>query len=158
MDSENWMLAKGYDQGVHIWLLYYEFLALSVSLSNGVTVRTLKYDDVYISGAAHMQLRRDVFLQQGVLRNPSNKTIAVIHQWNRMQWAVQHMLRCQPPNTRSAGFIEVADYCAECHRNWRIHRGGSTLLAGHSVPHSHEGLVYVGPRPPTDTTGDRLRR
>ena len=145
MDKENWMLAKGYDQGIHIWLLYNEFLAPPVNLSNVVAVRILKYDDVYISGAARMQLMRDVSLNGGVLRNLRNDTIAVVHQWNRMQWAVQHTLRCQLPSARTTGSsTRQADYCTECYRNWRTDKGGSTLLTGESAPRSHERLLYVG--------------
>ena len=103
------MLAKGYDQGIHIWLLYNEFLKQTTATA----VRVLQYDDVYISGAAGMRLNRDVRLQGGVVVNMRNSTIAVVHQYNRMQYVVKDTLGCRAPR----GAAEP-DYCLECRRNW----------------------------------------
>jgi hypothetical protein len=118
LETENWMLAKGYDQGIHIWLLYNEFLRQP----RPVPVRVLQYDEVYISGAAGMRIGRDVLLNhRGVVLNMRNATISVVHQHNRMNYAVREALSCK---RRRAGDPEP-DYCAECQRTWRVVPRGS---------------------------------
>ena len=124
MEHENWMLAKGYDQGVHIWLLYSEFLR--VAPPPPVAVRVLAYDEVYISGAARMLLGRDVVLERAVVRNMRNTTIAVVHQYNRMQWDVQNALSCHR-RPRGGAHKEQADYCADCHSAGMLSILGATL-------------------------------
>lgn len=121
LHKENWMLSKGYDQGIHVWLLYEEFLRQPLS----VATRVLKYDEVYISGAAGMRLGRDVTMPGGeVVRNMRNATIAVVHQWNRMNFAVRDALSCgcgiTAPCKRRGGNAGEPGYCTECRRSWRI--------------------------------------
>eukprot|EP00322_Chrysochromulina_rotalis_P020677 CAMPEP_0115875042 /NCGR_PEP_ID=MMETSP0287-20121206/24877_1 /TAXON_ID=412157 /ORGANISM="Chrysochromulina rotalis, Strain UIO044" /LENGTH=178 /DNA_ID=CAMNT_0003330261 /DNA_START=62 /DNA_END=598 /DNA_ORIENTATION=- len=112
LDRENWMLAKGYDQGIHIWLLYNEFLNPAQQLA----VRVLQYDNVYISGAAGMRIDRDVILRGGVLLNMRNETIAVVHQYNRMNFLVRETFACL--HNGAVGLDP--EYCTVCRRTWRV--------------------------------------
>ena len=113
MERENWMLAKGYDQGIHNWLLYNEFWIASPP----VAVRVLHHDEVYISGAAAMRLDRDIRLDGTVVVNMRNSTIAVVHQWNRMQHLVRDLMGCK----RTGGPSETG-FCVKCRRSWRVVR------------------------------------
>ena len=133
MAEENWMLAKGYDQGVHIYLLYEEFLTPP---RHGLSVRSLPYDEVYISGASGMRLGRDVLLDGAILRNLRNATIAVVHQWNRMQWDVRDTLGCKKKDRKAE-----ADFCTACRSTWTVVRSinkglKETLTYNHAQSHS----------------------
>ena len=108
------MLAKGYDQGVHNGLLYGELLPGSRSMqappplpSQAVRVRILSHDEVYIC-AAGMRLKSDIELNGTVVRSwRTRETIAVVHQYNRMQSIVHKTLGCKSETL-------VPDYCTAC--------------------------------------------
>ena len=115
---------SGYTMGRRTGMsLYLERMAAEVNrLLVPVAVRVLQYDEVYISGAAGMRIGRDVLLNhRGVVLNMRNATISVVHQHNRMNYAVREALSCK----RRRADDPEPDYCAECQRTWRVVPRGS---------------------------------
>ena len=109
MAKENMMLAKGYDQGVHNMLVYGELLAHGASSGprHPLAIRLLRHDQVYIS-AENMKLGRAIEMDGPlVVSKRTRATIAVVHQYNRMQWLVRDVLRCTHKTVK-------ADHCSRC--------------------------------------------
>ena len=84
---------------------------LLLTFTTGAEVRGLRVDgrgwwtDVDVSSTSAKTM--------GLVVNMRNSTIAVVHQYNRMQYVVKDTLGCRAPR----GAAEP-DYCLECRRNW----------------------------------------